>query len=283
VPDDTAFRCVPIGFFRSDVRGKVEAPRQSGLLPDNRGRVEFEAEYQRAIADLVGFEFVWLITWLDRAEGWRPLIHPPRSRAKKSLFATRSPHRPNPIGLSSVRLVSIDALVMHVRGHDLIDGTPILDVKPYLPYTDAHPGAGMGWVEEADKEQYEVEWTDHAREQADWLSERGADLSGRCPGVAPATGAESPGAGTVGDRGFRRLRVCPSLVANRLLPQRPDSASGDQRRTYRLLGGRSARGRRESVGGCSSPSRVWRAFLAVTSLKVFSYNVLRHGVAGVRI
>ncbi|MEM7263341.1 MAG: tRNA (N6-threonylcarbamoyladenosine(37)-N6)-methyltransferase TrmO [Planctomycetota bacterium] len=123
----------PIGVFRTRVIDKAVAPRQSGLVPDNEGRVELEPEYHAALAGLEGFDRVWLITWLDRASGWRPIVTPPRANEPLGLFATRAPHRPNPIGLSAVRVERIEPGVVFVRGHDVIEGTPILDLKPYLP------------------------------------------------------------------------------------------------------------------------------------------------------
>jgi hypothetical protein len=107
--------------------------------------------------------------------GWRPKVLPPRSPSKRrGVFATRSPHRPNPLGLSSVRLERIEGLVLHVRDLDLVDGTPVLDVKPYVAYADAHPGAHAGWLAADPEPEYVVEWSEGARRQAEWLCERHA-------------------------------------------------------------------------------------------------------------
>jgi len=93
---------------------------------------------------------VWVIFWFHRNSGWRPKVLPPRSASgRKGVFATRAPHRPNPLGLSTLKLLRISGLNLHVQGVDLLDGTPVLDIKPYVPYTDAFPDAGSGWLETA--------------------------------------------------------------------------------------------------------------------------------------
>jgi tRNA-Thr(GGU) m(6)t(6)A37 methyltransferase TsaA len=104
-----------------------------------------------ALRSLDGFERIWLVYVFHMNEGWSALVRPPRGpRIKRGVLATRSPHRPCPIGLSTVQLVSIEERMLHVRGIDLLDGTPILDIKPYIPYADAFPNARAGWVDEVD-------------------------------------------------------------------------------------------------------------------------------------
>jgi tRNA-Thr(GGU) m(6)t(6)A37 methyltransferase TsaA len=110
-----------------------------------------------AFADLAGFDRVWILSWLHRGGTWSPTVQPPRGpRQRRSLFATRSPDRPNMIGLSAVRLVSVDGCDLHVRGVDLLDGTPILDIKPYIPYADAFPDSKAGWVDEIPRHALQV-------------------------------------------------------------------------------------------------------------------------------
>jgi tRNA (adenine37-N6)-methyltransferase len=104
---------------------------------------------ENAWADLAGIERIWVISWLDRGTGFSPTVRTPRDANRHSLFATRSPDRPNPIGLSALLLVRVDGCNLYVRGIDLLDGTPILDVKPYVPYADAFPDAKAGWIDEA--------------------------------------------------------------------------------------------------------------------------------------
>ena len=141
----------PIGVMRTAHLEKIEAPRQPAAAPDAPGVIELRADLnlQHAIEDLAGWERIWVIFWFDRNTGWRPKVLPPRSTSgRKGVFSTRSPHRPNPIGLSAVRLERIEGLTLHLLDVDLVDGTPVLDIKPYVPYTDAHPLARSGWLED---------------------------------------------------------------------------------------------------------------------------------------
>lgn len=144
---------------------KFGIPRQSGLVEDLEATVVFEPEYRNpdALRGLEGFSHLWLIWSFSQAirPHWSPTVRPPRlgGNTRMGVFATRSPFRPNPIGLSSVRLKGIVqhpilGPVLHVAGADLMDGTPIFDIKPYLPYTDAHPQASSGFT--ADYEGYHL-------------------------------------------------------------------------------------------------------------------------------
>ena len=134
---------------------KFGVPRQSGIA-DCPGRIVFEKPFRDvdAVRGLEGFSHIWLIWQFDRAlrEGWSPTVLPPKlgGKTRVGVFATRSPFRPNSIGLSSVRLTGVelqtkDGPILHVAGADLVDGTPIFDIKPYLPYADAHPDAIDGF------------------------------------------------------------------------------------------------------------------------------------------
>ena len=147
-----------IARIRTELPEKFGVPRQSGLVPQLRGRVIFEPEYRNpdAVRGLEDFSHIWLIWQFSRAvrEGWSPTVRPPRlgGNRRMGVFATRSPFRPNALGLSSVRLdrVELDPAlgpVLHVSGADLMDGTPIFDIKPYLPYTDSHPQATGGFTD----------------------------------------------------------------------------------------------------------------------------------------
>ena len=147
-----------IARIRTELPEKFGVPRQSGLVPQLRGRVIFEPEYRNpdAVRGLEDFSHIWLIWQFSRAvrEGWSPTVRPPRLGGNRRMggFATRSPFRPNALGLSSVRLdrVELDPAlgpVLHVSGADLMDGTPIFDIKPYLPYTDSHPQATGGFTD----------------------------------------------------------------------------------------------------------------------------------------
>lgn len=163
----------PIGVIRSPFKEKVEAPRQGIVAADVRGVIEVLPELADGLQDLEGFDRVWLLYWFDRAVGYKPKVLPPRSEHKRGVFATRSPHRPNPIGLSAVRLERVDiaAREVHVRDIDLIDGTPILDIKPYIPYADAFPDASSGWLASDVREEWSVALTDDAEARAAFIHE----------------------------------------------------------------------------------------------------------------
>ena len=149
-----------IAVIHTAFQEKFGIPRQSGLVEALRGEIVFERAFRQpeAVRGLEAFSHIWLIWRFSRAQraGWSATVRPPRlgGNARVGVFATRSPFRPNAIGLSSVRLerVELDPVrgpVLHVRGADLMDGTPILDIKPYLPYTDAHPDAAGGFAAQA--------------------------------------------------------------------------------------------------------------------------------------
>ena len=158
-----------IAHIENDLETKFGVPRQSGLVDAVESRIVFEPEYRNpeALRGMEGFSHLWLI-W-DFSEShrsqWSPTVRPPRLGGNKRMgvFATRSPFRPNPIGLSSVRITGIDLQtpegpIIHVAGADLKNGTPIFDIKPYLPHIDCHPDAQGGFAEEtAQQEELEVE------------------------------------------------------------------------------------------------------------------------------
>lgn len=178
----------PIGVVRSPFVEKVEAPRQARVAEDVCGQIEVSPELEHALADLAGFERIWVVFWFDRAAETsieerfaRPKVLPPRSDTRRGVFATRSPHRPNPIGLSAVRLDRIEGTTLFVRDLDLLDGTPVLDLKPYLAYADAFPDARAGWLEARDpRPSWEVSFEPGAEEALAWLEARGVtDLRGR--------------------------------------------------------------------------------------------------------
>lgn len=157
----------PIAHIRTDFAGKFGVPRQAGLVPELRGTVVFEPEYRNpdALRGLDGFSHIWLIWEFSEArrESWSPTVRPPRlgGNTRMGVFATRSPFRPNPIGLSCVRLeaVRLDrelGPVVEVSGADLMDGTPIYDLKPYLPYCDCKPEATAGFTGQLENRALEV-------------------------------------------------------------------------------------------------------------------------------
>lgn len=148
-----------IAKIHSDFKEKFGIPRQSGLVEEVKATIVFEPEYRvrEALRGIDGFSHLWLLWEFSEAkrEEWSPTVRPPRLGGNKRMgvFATRSPFRPNPIGLSSVRLIGIEHTeaygdVLIVGGADLLDGTPIYDIKPYLPFTDSHPDAIAGFADE---------------------------------------------------------------------------------------------------------------------------------------
>ena len=147
-----------IARIRTDLPEKFGVPRQSGLIPELKGKIVFEPEYRNmdALRGLEEFSHLWLIWQFSKAarDTWSPLVRPPRlgGNEKMGVFATRSPFRPNAIGLSCVELEKVEldrelGPVIYVRGVDLMDGTPIFDIKPYLPYADCRNEATGGWTD----------------------------------------------------------------------------------------------------------------------------------------
>ena len=146
------FTFKPIGWVSSPYQRRFGTPQQAAAVDSNLDAVlELDPLLipEEALRDLAGVERIWILSYLHRSGTWGPSVRPPRGpRVRRSLFATRSPDRPNPIGLSAVQLLSIEGVKLHVRGVDLLDGTPILDIKPYVPYADAFPDSRAGWIDE---------------------------------------------------------------------------------------------------------------------------------------
>jgi len=159
-PDHTRPGWAPVAHIRSDFPTKFGVPRQAGLVEELRAAVVFEPPCRaaEALRGIEGFSHLWLI-WefsQNRREGWSPTVRPPRlgGNTRMGVFATRSPFRPNPIGLSCVKLEGVewdspDGPILLVSGADLVDGTPIFDIKPYIPYADCHPEASGGFAPSA--------------------------------------------------------------------------------------------------------------------------------------
>lgn len=165
-----------IATIRTEFPQKFGIPRQSGLVPELRGKVVFEPEYRQpeALRGLEGFSHIWLLWEFSQArrDTWSATVRPPRlgGNERIGVFATRSPFRPNPIGLSSVRLEQIEwdtpeGPVLIVAGADLMDQTPIYDIKPYLVYADCHPDAVDGFVREQERHELDVHMTPQQCEQ----------------------------------------------------------------------------------------------------------------------
>ena len=138
IKEEEAISFRPIGYFRSPYNEKTGAPRQGVLEPKTKATIEIDAIYRPGLADLEKFEHLIVIYWFNKTQTWSPSVNPPQSEHHFGVFSTRSPKRPNPIGFSLVRLekVDIESGILHLSGIDAFDGTPVLDIKPYLPTID---------------------------------------------------------------------------------------------------------------------------------------------------
>lgn len=164
-----------IGHLHSDFTTKFGIPRQSGIVKEIKGKIILEKEYRvpEAFRELEGFSHIWLIWQFSEAvrENWRPTVRPPMlgGNTRVGVFATRSPYRPNSMGLSAVRLDKIEYTddigpVLHVSGADLMNGTPIYDIKPYLPFADSIPDATDGFAGKAMREKLTVDFPEAMKE-----------------------------------------------------------------------------------------------------------------------
>lgn len=165
----------PIGTFFGDAVYKYDAPRQGRLFAGHPGRIVLEPgkNFETALRDLDGFERLWVIFQFHENKGWRPTTRPPvppEGKDRVGTFASRSPYRPNPIGLSCVRLLHVDGLTLYVDEADLLNGTPVLDIKPYIPMADAFPDAKAGWVECQSKDLWKISSTAEFDKRQAWLS-----------------------------------------------------------------------------------------------------------------
>lgn len=167
----------PIGTFHCSQTYPYDAARQGSVSKDNQGTVELAPgqNFEQALQDLDGFTHIWLVYQFNQNDNWKPMVQPPRASRKVGVFATRAPYRPNALGLSCVKLESIQGLSLNVSGHDLLNDTPILDIKPYLPYADSFPQASQGWLDTLIEQEWTLDLSDTLHEQLDWLNTRGVD------------------------------------------------------------------------------------------------------------
>lgn len=182
-----SYSVIPIGFIRSPLKEKFGVPRQSGLVPQLAAQIEIVSPYDRdeAFSQLTDFSHIWVISLFHQAvrETWQPTVRPPRLGGNKrvGVFATRAPYRPNPLGLSVFPLQRISRhqdgkLCLSVSGCDLVDGTPVLDVKPYLPYADSITEASGGFTEQAPRSRLSVTFSEQAKRQCQVLAGTYPDL-----------------------------------------------------------------------------------------------------------
>ena len=216
----------PIGTVRTGKQMKFEARHQPDLLSEETNQVILlpGKQFELALEDLEGFDHIWLIWWFHKNKTWRPRALPPRGPAKRrGLFSTRSPHRPNPIGLTCVRLFGIEGLTLTVGPLDLVDGTPILDIKPYIRTVDSFPERSLGWIGEVEQQmaeapRFEIVVSSMAERQLAWLQDKGIDFT---------------------DRAFEILRIDPAPHRTRRILRLEDGrirmACGPWRMYYRIV------------------------------------------------
>jgi tRNA-Thr(GGU) m(6)t(6)A37 methyltransferase TsaA len=176
-PEHTPLSLQPIGVIRTNMRTKFDSPHQPKDSDEERNVIELYSGhgFDSALRDLDQFDRIWLVWWFHRNSTWRPLVLPPRGDAiRRGVFATRSPHRPNPIGITAVPLLGVDRTRIIVGNTDLVDGTPILDIKPYIPTVDAFPHASMGWISGVEEKllqpsPYVLTYAPLASVQREWL------------------------------------------------------------------------------------------------------------------
>lgn len=169
----------PIGFLRTRQQVKFHAGHQASAASEARNELELlpDCDYESALRDLQGFDRLWLLWWFHRNEGWRPMVLPPRGPSqRRGLFSTRSPHRPNPLGLTAVTLLGIQGRTLLLGPCDLVADTPIFDIKPYVPAYDSFPHSKAGWIDEIDAEmqkapEYTVTCSPVTTQQLTWLQE----------------------------------------------------------------------------------------------------------------
>ena len=161
----------PIGIYRCDLKFPYEAGRQP--RGDIRGEIILNPKqnFEQALEGIEGFGRLWLIFQFHLNTEWKPKVRPPRGTPDKiGVFATRSPYRPNSIGLSCVELLEVRERTLMIASADLLDGTPILDIKPYIPEADSFPESRTGWLEGIEDERHVVSYSSRARTQVDWLA-----------------------------------------------------------------------------------------------------------------
>lgn len=172
----------PIGYFSCPLDNPYEVPRQ-GVLNQSQShgaiRLTHLDNIPQSIKDLEGFERIWVVYKFHQNSNWKPLVLPPRGpKIKRGVLSTRSPYRPNPIGISCVKLEKIKGNTIYVSEFDLLNGTPIYDIKPYLPYSDSFPSARAGWVDSLQSSVFQIEYRKQSHLMFDWLLKKGV------PGLA---------------------------------------------------------------------------------------------------
>lgn len=172
-----SFTFTPIGYFSAPQKYRFETPRQGIFAENFHGVITLNDDPRliEACRDLQGVERLWIVFCFHLNEGWRPCVAPPVSPGRRiGTFATRAPYRPNPIGISCVKLEKVECNRLYISSFDLLDGTPVLDIKPYIPQADAFPDAAGGWRDELTLPQWELDFSKLFSSQAEFLLAGGA-------------------------------------------------------------------------------------------------------------
>ena len=168
----------PIGVLKSDQVEPYQASRQpDGLSADAVIKLNSGQNFEQALSDLSGCTHLWIIYAFHKNENWKPLVQTPRSNRKIGVFATRAPYRPNPIGMSLVKLEKIEGLNIHIGPNDILDGTPVLDIKPFHPESDVAEDAHIEWLESSTTPRMSITFSPLAEEHLDYLENQNSDLS----------------------------------------------------------------------------------------------------------
>ena len=165
-----AIKIEPIGVFHCQQTYPAESPRQPLYSSQSCGEIELfpQKNYEQGLLRLDEFSHIWVQFFFHHNTSWSPLIQPPRlNQEKVGVFASRAPYRPNSIGLSCLPLLNVEGRILKTGAHDLLNNTPILDIKPYIPLYDSHPEASSGWLQS--EKNYSLIWTPLAKQQACWL------------------------------------------------------------------------------------------------------------------
>ncbi len=161
----------PIAYLKSNLIDPIDAPQQGVFAKNANAEIDLKKfkQWKEMIYQLEKFSHIWIIFVFHKNNSWKPLVLPPRSENKVGVFASRSPYRPNPIGISTVRLIEVSESKLIINSHDLLDGTPILDIKPYIAYADSFTNASKGWL--ADCKEYKLKWSAKVLKQLKFLDQ----------------------------------------------------------------------------------------------------------------
>ena len=162
----------PVGYVSSEIKQRYEAPRQGVLAKNSKAIIHLNPKqnFEQAVKYLDGFERIWVVYHFHLNKNWKPLVTPPRhTRKKVGVFASRAPYRPNQIGLSCVKLDKVERLKIYISQSDILDGSPVFDIKPYLPYSDSFPGVKTGWAKSDLSEIFKISFSAKAKRVAEKL------------------------------------------------------------------------------------------------------------------